>query len=121
MSRARRPVRTIDPALGAELDAIYADADALYAGWSCPASTDCCHFGRTGREPYVTSIELARIEHAVRASGRVTTKRLLPVVDQRCPLLTNDGRCSIYAARPSAAARSSAIVPTKGRASGKRT
>ena len=33
------------------------EVDALYADWSCPSSTECCRFGVTGRQPYLTSIE----------------------------------------------------------------
>lgn len=97
----------------AELRAVYDEADALYAGWSCPASTECCRFGITGREPYVTSVELAVVRRAVARSGRALDasstrdKRKLPVADdargrdeRRCPLLTSEGRCSIYADRP---------------------
>ncbi|MBM4358524.1 MAG: hypothetical protein FJ096_10500, partial [Deltaproteobacteria bacterium] len=41
-----------------ELGTIYRDVDEAYAGHRCPTSTDCCRFGVTGREPYVTSVEL---------------------------------------------------------------
>jgi Fe-S-cluster containining protein len=93
-----------------ELDAIYAEADRLYAGWSCPASTECCRFGVTGREPYVTSIELARVTKAVKRTGRPLAvadkkRRPLPIApserdERRCPLLDGDGRCAIYEDRP---------------------
>ena len=53
----------------AALRALYAEADALYAGWSCPASSECCHLRMTGREPYVTSIEILAIERAVDAAA----------------------------------------------------
>ena len=89
-----------DPLLLEELRALYADADRLYAGWSCESSTDCCHFGRTGREPYVTTIELALIRDALRRAGRGRPKRSLPMADRPCELLTSEGRCSIYSARP---------------------
>ncbi|MGO8999711.1 MAG: YkgJ family cysteine cluster protein [Polyangiaceae bacterium] len=90
-----------------ELIALYAEADALLAPFSCDASTDCCHFGVTGREPYVTPTELAEIEHAVAARGAAPPRlpraaRSLPLVDdpRRCALLDANGRCSIYASRP---------------------
>jgi Fe-S-cluster containining protein len=85
-----------------ELRALYREVDALHAGWSCPASTDCCHFGRTGREPYVTSIELALVERARAkvSAGQRSGGRRLPVADRRCAMLTEEGRCSIYAERP---------------------
>ncbi len=103
----------------ADLHAVYRDADQLYAGWTCPASTECCRFGMTGREPYVTSIELAAIEKAMRAAagagrgsaprprpriraGASTGRVTLPIVrDERtCPLLDGAGRCAVYDARP---------------------
>jgi Fe-S-cluster containining protein len=101
------------------LEAVYRDADRLHAGWSCPASTECCRFGMTGREPYVTSIELATLRKAIAARGgmrswrrapavaddvaRAATGRVaLPVVrdERRCPLLDAAGRCAVYEARP---------------------
>jgi Fe-S-cluster containining protein len=87
----------------AALAEVYRDADAQYAGWSCPSSTECCRFGITGREPYVTSIELAAVKKAIRArGGNGSWKRALPLArDERtCPLLDAAGRCSIYASRP---------------------
>ena len=96
-----------------ELAAIYRDADHLFVRWSCTASTECCQFGITGREPYVTSIELAAIGRARSASGAPLVergggksrraRRALPMAnadDRRCPMLATDGRCSIYAWRP---------------------
>jgi hypothetical protein len=47
-----------DPAR-AELLALYHEADQLLASFACETSTDCCHFGRTGREPYPTAVEVA--------------------------------------------------------------
>jgi len=101
----------------AELHAVYRDADRLYAGWSCPSSTECCRFGMTGREPYLTSIELGAVRKAVGARGGMRSwkaappaadptwgarKVVLPVVrDERtCPLLDAAGRCAVYQARP---------------------
>ncbi|MFT3772202.1 MAG: YkgJ family cysteine cluster protein [Minicystis sp.] len=103
----------------AELAAIYEDADALYWGWSCPASTECCRFGITGREPYVTSIELLAVRRAIAArggqrawkrapvvardpEGTSTSRVALPVVteERTCPLLDASGRCAAYASRP---------------------
>jgi Fe-S-cluster containining protein len=55
--------------LCAALAEVYRDADALFDGWACPASTECCRFGITGREPYVTSIELVALRRAVAARG----------------------------------------------------
>lgn len=105
----------------AELAEVYRDADALHWGWSCPASTECCRFGITGREPYVTSIELAAVRRAVAARGGLrswkrapivamakdaegasTARVALPVVaeERTCPLLDAAGRCAVYEARP---------------------
>jgi hypothetical protein len=48
-----------------ELLALYRQVDAAYAGASCDASTECCRFGITGREPMVTSVEIEVIERDV--------------------------------------------------------
>ena len=92
----------------AELLGLYARADEALAGFTCEASTDCCRFGVTGREPYVTPVELAEIEHAAAARGvplGATAKRAarsLPMADdeRRCAMLDDAGRCRIYQARP---------------------
>ena len=104
-----------DELLG-ELAAVFRDADAAFEGWSCSASTECCRFGITGREPYVTSIELLAVRRAVAAlggaraykravgaaAGASGSHRSLPLArDERpCPLLTSEGRCAVYASRP---------------------
>jgi Fe-S-cluster containining protein len=91
----------------AELQALYARVDALYADWHCPTSTECCRFGITGRQPYVTSIETLAIRHALARLGGLLPdhKRALPILlsherERVCPLLDSKQRCSIYAARP---------------------
>ncbi len=102
----------------AELFALYAEADALLQGWTCSCSTPavpgetpevpCCHFAVTGREPYPTAVELEEVRHALRASGVAAhDRRKLPLApepmepDRRpCPLLSDTGRCRIYASRP---------------------
>jgi len=85
----------------AELRALYGEIDALEAHRSCPASTDCCRFGVTGREPYPTAIELHALERAVKARGGVPKRRTLPLAsERRCSFLGDDGRCIVYAARP---------------------
>ncbi|MBX3217354.1 MAG: hypothetical protein KF850_35315 [Labilithrix sp.] len=102
----------------AELRALYATVDRALEGWGCEASTDCCRFGVTGREPYPTAIEIAELERAVRARGGLPKRRSLPVVasrrgqrerrgdargddaERRCALLGDDGRCLVYASRP---------------------
>jgi Fe-S-cluster containining protein len=83
------------------LRALYDEVDALFEGVSCDASTDCCRFGITGREPYPSAIEIAELERAVRARGGLPKRRSLPQVDERrCALLSDDGRCTVYASRP---------------------
>lgn len=96
-----------DDGLLDELRALYAQADALLSGWSCPGSTECCRFGITGREPYVTSLELAAIEHALARQGGGRSKRrcALPLTqdpdrERICPLLDAQARCTVYAQRP---------------------
>ncbi len=99
---------TIDnEALLGELRALYARVDAHYADWTCPSSTECCRFGITGRQPYVTSIELALVERAIAKRGGMPSpkKRALPLTkdtprERICPLLNRDNRCSIYSDRP---------------------
>ncbi len=90
-----------------ELAALYREVDARYAEHSCPASTECCRFGITGREPYVTSLELAVLTRAMRAKsvtvGELSakkTRRLELADERRCPLLSDGGRCRAYDARP---------------------
>ena len=46
---------------------LYARIDRELEGWGCDASTDCCRFGVTGREPYPTAVEVAELERAIRA------------------------------------------------------
>ena len=86
-----------------DLLALYKETDELLAPFSCEASTDCCHFGRTGREPYPTAVELAEVEDAAKGLGLAAKPtRKLPMVDteRRCPLLGPNDRCRIYASRP---------------------
>jgi Fe-S-cluster containining protein len=90
-----------------ELVALYERVDALYADWSCPGTTECCRFGITGRQPYVTGIELRLVRHALARRGGplAARRRALPLhregPDERtCPLLDRSGRCAVYAERP---------------------
>lgn len=105
-----------EQALLAELSTLYEDVDALYRGASCDRSTECCRFGITGREPQVTSIELALVTRALRERGGAPSKkrRALPLTQEHsrsrtglavareraCPLLLSPGRCAVYEARP---------------------
>jgi Fe-S-cluster containining protein len=85
----------------ADLRRLYAETDSTLAGWGCEDSADCCHFARTGREPYLWPIELALLEKAIAARG--VKKKSLQVIeedDRACPLLGRDQRCTVYAARP---------------------
>lgn len=108
-----------------ELVALYREVDALYVGARCPASSECCRFGITGREPQVTSVEIALLERALaQRGGKLSARRralplaqaskqrsktargtreprALSLVDERtCPLLEQPGRCAVYEARP---------------------
>ena len=96
---SRRPGAPIDSL--AALRVLYARVDAVLDGWGCDASTDCCRFGVTGREPYPTAVELAELERALLARGGLPKRRTLAIVDERrCALLGDDGRCVVYRSRP---------------------
>jgi hypothetical protein len=112
---ARRPPSLARPwsrsAERAELLALYAQADRLVDGWTCACAAEspqgapearCCHFAVTGREPYPTAVELEEVRHAMRASAvAARDPRALPLAEARpCPLLSDRGRCRIYASRP---------------------
>ncbi|MDP2342319.1 MAG: YkgJ family cysteine cluster protein [Deltaproteobacteria bacterium] len=75
-------------------------ASDVVDGFGCDCSTECCRFGVTGREPWLTRAEFDVVTAAVKAQGR-----RLPVPDDddgeaRCVFLGSDDRCRIYAARP---------------------
>jgi len=110
--RRRPPVPRLpwrrDPAR-ADLLSIYAEVDRLLADITCDASTDCCRFAITGREPYPTAVEMAEVHHAralaapARTDDAAPRRRGLPLApdgERRCPLLSPAGRCRIYASRP---------------------
>ena len=89
----------------ARLRQLYAEVDALLSHISCESSTDCCHFARTGREPYPTAVELAELDLALKRAPAPRSpgdlKRRVALADERrCPLLGQDGRCRAYASRP---------------------
>ncbi|MBN1207898.1 MAG: YkgJ family cysteine cluster protein [Myxococcaceae bacterium] len=76
-----------------ELRAIYRQADAAYAPYSCPASGECCQLARTRRQPWLWYPEWKVL------SGQ----RPLPPprADGGCPYLDAAGtRCTAYADRP---------------------
>ncbi len=82
------------------LRALYREADEALGGWTCDASADCCHFARTGREPYLWPNEWVLLEKAVAARGPRRGPVLAVFDDRRCPLLDDQGHCSVYEARP---------------------
>jgi Fe-S-cluster containining protein len=87
--------------LHSELHAVYTRLDGVLDGFGCGASTDCCRFGVTGREPYVTKLEVDVLLRAVRARGGIPKRRVLPIAGERpCPVLGDDGKCLVYASRP---------------------
>ena len=94
-----RPVIDQDPL--ATLRVLYEETDQALAGWTCEASADCCHFARTGREPYVWPLEWKLVERALAGRG-LKARRVLPIVqgDRACALLDESGRCTVYEARP---------------------
>jgi Fe-S-cluster containining protein len=81
--------------------AIYREVDELLAPFGCDGSAECCTFSNTNREPYPTAIEIAELERAIaQAGGRRSLLRRLPLVERRCPLLDDEGKCRVYASRP---------------------
>jgi uncharacterized protein len=113
MARTQALPRWLRSPERAELLALYAEADALVAGWTCtcsapsgePLRVRCCQFAVTGREPYPTAVELAEVRHAMRVAGvepaPARNPRKLPMAELRpCPLLSEAGRCRVYASRP---------------------
>jgi hypothetical protein len=105
------PARWSSSPLRARLLALYAEVDALLDDMRCACSAggvgatpdaQCCHFGVTGREPYPTAVELEEVRRALQAAppARRDPKRL-PLAELRaCPLLSAEGRCTVYASRP---------------------
>ena len=90
------------------LGQLYGELDAAQEGATCPASTECCRFARTRREPWVTRLEVIALERARKQStpsrGRPAPLSLPlfdPMKDEGlCPVLGADGRCTAYAWRP---------------------
>lgn len=83
----------------AELRALLARADEMMAPFSCAGQTECCRFGLTGREPYLTRLEEEALRRALAA--RPAPKRKLVVLgEERCTFLDETGRCTVYASRP---------------------
>jgi uncharacterized protein len=81
-----------------ETQAIYRLADALFAPFSCPGSSECCQLQKTQRPPWLLPSEWLVIEDSVKSAQRAIPS---PRVDGACPFLDEAGkRCTIYADRP---------------------
>jgi Fe-S-cluster containining protein len=91
--QAPAPAAVAEARALSELRAIYRQADAAYAPFSCPASGECCQLAKTQRQPWLWEPEWKLL------SGR----RPLPPkrADGGCPYLDGSGlRCTAYADRP---------------------
>jgi uncharacterized protein len=76
-----------------ELRAIYRQADAAYAPFSCPSSGECCQLAKTKRPPWLWTPEwrLLSWNHPLPP----------PREDGGCPYLDATGkRCTVHADRP---------------------
>jgi hypothetical protein len=81
------------------------EADHLVESWSCPTChgegsgerARCCHFGKSGHEPWLTEVEWRLLEREVARQGRSMPR--VPE-DGRCPFLDASALCSVYQARP---------------------
>lgn len=82
-----------------ETRAVYRQADAAYAPFSCPASGECCQLSTTKREPWLWRPEWLILKAHVReARGGVLPPERS---DGGCPFLDEGGkRCTVYADRP---------------------
>lgn len=80
-----------------EIRAIYAEIERRALPRDCAMRTGCCQFRITGRTPMLTRGEALFLAKGVRASGRT---RIKPHAHGACPLLGQDGRCTVYAHRP---------------------
>ncbi len=94
---ASRPRSTTDPALIAEVHAVYDEVAARPVERDCQRRTECCQFLLTGRVPHLTRGEAVVAAKAIRASGRTSLPKRN---DGACPMLDAAGRCMIYSARP---------------------
>lgn len=68
-------------------------------GVRCEATTDCCRFQVTGREPWLTRVEWELLLGELRRQGR-RLPTLPDEEDGRCPFLDESARCRVYGARP---------------------
>lgn len=119
----RAAARWRDHPARVELLKLFEEADAIVrasaSACTCASTTSqddalCCQFTRNGREPYPTPVELCEVDYGMRArgispkrpipSGKPARRRLNLVAEGddhgACPLLSAEGRCTIYASRP---------------------
>ena len=81
----------------AELSEVFTALGQLFSDASCPRSTRCCRFRKTGRVPYLWPVEGRRVLKGIgRRGGRLPRQS----EEGECPLLLADGGCSIYEDRP---------------------
>jgi uncharacterized protein len=97
-TNARPPVSVMQKRAVAETRAIYRQADALFAPYSCPGTSECCQLAVTRREPW-----LWPSEWWVLLAELATTRREMPPAraDGACRFLDEAAsRCTVYGARP---------------------
>lgn len=81
-----------------ELEAVFREADRLFAGFACPKSGECCRLAVTRREPYLLPLERLRLDEGLRRQGRAWPAAR---PDGACAFLDASGlRCSVYPDRP---------------------
>ena len=90
--RPSEPTPAID-----EVKAVYAELENRAVEHNCIRRTECCQFKLTGAMPQVTKGEAMVAAKALRATGRT---KIVDRPDGACPLLTQEGKCMIYADRP---------------------
>jgi len=79
-----------------KLRTLYQETDALFAGWSCAASGECCRFSVTGRQPLLWPIEWRMLHSALRANPPRKGGH-----GDDCPAYDSiTRRCRAYQARP---------------------
>ncbi len=95
------PMTPPRPRRGAEQEAllpvVYEALGALFQDATCLRSTRCCRFRQTGRVPYVWPMEARRVLKGVGRRGGRLPRQGGP---GDCPLLLEDGACSVYEDRP---------------------
>ena len=78
-----------------KLQTLYRETDALFAGWSCAESGDCCRFSVTGRQPMLWPLEWRHLQRVLRANPpRKGATGDCPAFDPATR------RCRAYLARP---------------------